>query len=100
VVRVQVPEAGRRLWQVGAGSRFRHAGTRWALVVGTGWEPGVVPPCGRGARFWTVALDGNGTEHVRCDAGTGRESRVQPNIQMLALTFEFSTTAPLTMFAS
>jgi hypothetical protein len=59
VVRVQVSEAGRRLCdvhpqtgQVGAESRFHHAGAGWARPrfrrVGTEWVRGVVPPCGRG----------------------------------------------------
>jgi hypothetical protein len=75
VVRVQVPEAGRRLCdvhpqagQVGAESRFHHAGAGWALAT--------VPPCGHGmgagcgSAVWP--RDGRGSGPWCWTMGTGQ----------------------------
>ena len=71
----------RRWGQVGVGSRFRHAGTGWALAM--------VLACGRGMGAGAASGHGHwmgcGREGMGCDAGVGAgatsEHHVRPDVR-------------------
>jgi hypothetical protein len=94
VVHVLAPEACRRLRgvhpQVGMGRGF--------VVRTRDGRKGAVPLCGardgRGPQFQMLAMVGNRTERVGCDAGMGAQelrtdADLESNVRPLALSFSF-----------